>query len=268
MYPPESLFQIPSGETPPTSPLNSSKSSPILPKVDYAEAFTRVYHDSPQSSSPPSSLCPSSPPASVTSLGHADVGPPTTKKRGGIRSKQNLQSSYHPYVRKTPPTPQAERKMANVMGRLRLTGGMDSDLDDDMTCKIFSQGLQRLSSEGMRHAAYYKEAELEYHRHLSMALAWEAEKLSRLRDFIDCEQQEQEGQSIRAFEEAELFTRMVADRDAGRASQDLEFITSIQQEEAARVKQLNSELDELDIFLSPDTQATSDLEQQRRCESE
>ncbi|KAG2115031.1 hypothetical protein DEU56DRAFT_919445 [Suillus clintonianus] len=227
MYPPESLFQ----------------SSPILPKVDYAEAFTRVYRDSPQSSSPPSSLCPSSsPPASVTSLGHAD-------------------SSYHPYVRKTPPTPQAERKMANVMGRLRLTGGMDSDLDDDM-------GLQRLSSEGMRRAAYYKEAELEYHRHLSMALAWEAKKLSRLRDFIDCEQQEQEGQTIRAFEEAELFTRMVADRDAGRASQDLEFITSIQQEEAARVKQLNSELDELDIFLSPDTQATSDLEQQRQCESE
>ncbi|KAG0696527.1 hypothetical protein DFH29DRAFT_1004483 [Suillus ampliporus] len=257
MYPPESLFQYPHGETPPTSPLHSSKSSPILPKVDYAEAFTRVYHDSPQSSSPPSSLCPSSPPASVTSLGHADVGPPTTKRRGGIRLKQNLQSSYHPYVQKTPPTPQAERKMASTMGR--LTGGMDSDLDDDMTCKIFSQGLQWLSSEGVCRAAYYKEAELEHRRHLSMALAWEAEKLSRLRYFIDCEQQEQEDQTIRAFEEAALFTRMVTDRDTGRASQDLEFITSIQQEEAARVKQLNAELNELDIFLPLDL-PTSDLD--------
>ncbi|KAG2125963.1 hypothetical protein DEU56DRAFT_916244 [Suillus clintonianus] len=180
-------------------------------------------------------------------------------QKGGVAYvlKQNLQSSYHPYVWKTPPTPQAERKMASVMGR--LTGGMDSDLDDDMTCKIFSQGLQRLSSEGVRRAAYYKEAELEHRRHLSMALAWEAEKLSRLRDFIDCEQQEQEDQTIRAFEEAALFTRMVTDRDAGRASQDLEFITSIQQEEAARVKQLNAELDELDIFLPLDP-PTSDFD--------
>lgn len=147
MYPPESLFHDPSSETPPTSPLHSQKSSPILPKVDYAEAFTRVYRDSPQSSSPPSSLCPSSPPgihhiyqipeilnlifvASVTSLGHADVGPPIMKRRGGKRhSKHISQSSYHPYLRKTPPTPQAERNMAKAMGR--LTSNRDSDLDDD-----------------------------------------------------------------------------------------------------------------------------------------
>lgn len=57
MYPPQSLvLNSLSDETPPTSPLHSGKSSPILQKVDYAEAFTRVYHDSPQSSSPPSSL--------------------------------------------------------------------------------------------------------------------------------------------------------------------------------------------------------------------
>jgi hypothetical protein len=116
--------------------------------------------------------------------------------------------------------------------------------------------LQRLSSEGIHHAAHYKEAELEYHRHLSMALVWEAEKLLRLKHFIDCEQQEQEDQTTRAFEEAALFARMVADRDAERASRDLEFITSVQQEEVARVKQLNAELDELDIFLPSDLLAS------------
>ncbi|KAG1796893.1 hypothetical protein EV424DRAFT_1480 [Suillus variegatus] len=264
MYPPQSLvLNSLSDETPPTSPLHSGKSSPILQKVDYAEAFTRVYHDSPQSSSPPSSLhALSSPAASVTSFryhdfGHGDVSPPTAKRRGGMRhSKQISLSSYHPYVRKTPPTPQAERKMTRVMGR--LTGNVNSDLDDDATCKIFSQGLQRLSSEGIRRVAYYKEAELEHHRHLSMALAWEAEKLSRLKHFIDFEQQEREEQTTRAFEEAALFARMVTDRDAERASQDLESITSIQQEEATRVKQLNDELDELDIFLPSDVPA-SDL---------
>lgn len=115
-----------------------------------------------------------------------------------------------------------------------------------------------MSSEGIRRVAYYKEAELEHHRHLSMALAWEAEKLSRLKHFIDFEQQEREEQTTRAFEEAVLFARMVTDRDAERASQDLESITSIQQEEATRVKQLNDELDELDIFLPSDVPA-SDL---------
>ncbi|KAG1744669.1 uncharacterized protein EDB91DRAFT_1246804 [Suillus paluster] len=266
MYPPEFMFHdISSGETLQTNPLHNQKSSPILQKVDYAEAFTCVYHDSPPSSSPPSSLCPLSPPTSVTSFGHADVGPPTMKRRGGIHhSKQISQSSYHPYVWRVPPTPQAERKMASVMGR--LTGSTDSDLDDDTACKIFSQGLQWLSSEGIRRAAYYKEAELEHHRHLSMALVWEAEKLSRLKKFIDCEQQEQEEQTTRAFEEAALFVRMVADRDTERASQDLEFITSIQQEEAARVKQLNDELDELDIFLPLDL-PTSDFEGQGQSES-
>jgi len=89
-----------------------------------------------------------------------------------------------------------------------------------------------------------------------MALVWEAEKLSRLKHFIDCEQQEQEDQTTRAFEEAALFARMVADRDAERASRDLEFITSVQQEEVARVKQLNAELDELDIFLPSDLLAS------------
>lgn len=47
-------------------------------------------------------------------------------------SKQISLSSYHPYVRKTPPTPQAERKMTRVMGR--LTGNVNSDLDDDAVC--------------------------------------------------------------------------------------------------------------------------------------
>ncbi|KAG2144391.1 uncharacterized protein EDB93DRAFT_1104955 [Suillus bovinus] len=120
--------------------------------------------------------------------------------------------------------------MTRVMGR--LTGDVNSDLNNDATCKIFSQGLQRLSSEGIHHVAYYKEAELEHHRHLSMALAWEAEKLSRLKHFIDFEQQEWEEQTTRAFEEAALFAHMVTDRDAECASQDLESITSIQQEEA------------------------------------
>ncbi|KAG1849783.1 hypothetical protein C8R48DRAFT_676898 [Suillus tomentosus] len=157
---------------------------------------------------------------------------------------------------KPPPTLQAERKMNRVMGR--LTGNVDSDLDDDVTCKIFSQGLQRLLSEGICRVAYYKEAELEHHQHLSMALAREAEKLSRLRHFINFEQQEREEQTTRAFEEAVLFASMVTDRDAERASQDLESITSIQQEEATRVKQLNDELNELDIFLPSDVPA-SDL---------
>jgi len=150
MYPPHTQFQGPSsGETPPTSPLYSPKSSPILQKIDYAEAFNRIYHDSPQSSSPPSSLCPSSPPgthlmvsnirqyliqilaASVTSSRHchADISPPARKRGGTRHSKQISQSSYHPYVRKTPPTPQAERRMASTMGR--LTSSLDSGLDDD-----------------------------------------------------------------------------------------------------------------------------------------
>ncbi|KAG1873057.1 hypothetical protein DFJ58DRAFT_722228 [Suillus subalutaceus] len=64
--------------------------------------------------------------------------------------------------------------------------------------------------------------------------------------FIDGEQQEQEEQTIRAFEEAALFTRMVADHDTERASQDQEFIAVIQQ-------------DELGIFLPLDPSA-SDLD--------
>ncbi|KAG1836162.1 hypothetical protein DFJ58DRAFT_847106, partial [Suillus subalutaceus] len=182
--------------------------------------------------------------ASVTSSGHHDFG--------------HADSGYHPYVRKNPPTPQAVRKIAGMMGRLATSTNSDHD-DDETARKIFSQGLQQMSTERVRRAAYYKEAELEYHRHLSMTLAWEAEKLSRLKYFIDGEQQEQEEQTIRAFEEAALFTRMVADRDTERASQDQEFIAVIQQDEVKRVKRLNAELDELGIFLPLDPSA-SDLD--------
>jgi len=109
-----------------------------------------------------------------------------------------------------------------------------------------------MSAEGVRHAAYYKEAELEYHRHLSMTLAWEAEKLSRLKHFLEGEQQLQEDRTTRAFEEAALFTRMVVDCDSKRASQDFDFITVIQKDEAKRITKLNAELDELDPFLPLD----------------
>ncbi|KAG1852289.1 hypothetical protein DFJ58DRAFT_728620 [Suillus subalutaceus] len=156
---------------------------------------------------------------------------------------------------KLPPTPQAERKMASVMGT--SSENMHSNLDNDTTSRIFSQGLQQMSSEGIRRAAYYKEAELEYHRHLSMVLVWEVEKLSRLKHFLDCEHQEQEEQTSRAFEEAELFARMVADRDSERASQDIEFVTLLRQQETTRITQLNTELDELDLFLpNPNTTDT------------
>ncbi|KAG2343090.1 hypothetical protein BDR05DRAFT_948490 [Suillus weaverae] len=149
--------------------------------------------------------------------------------------------------------------MAKVMGR--LTSNKDSELDDDTACKIFSKGLQQMSPEGIHRATHYKEAELEYHRHLSMTLAWEAEKLSRLRHFIDCEQQEQEDHTNRAFEEAALFLRMVADHDSEHTSKDLKLVTSIQQEEIERINQLNDELGELDLFLPSDLLA-SDLEPQ------
>ncbi|KAG1751483.1 uncharacterized protein EDB91DRAFT_1243744 [Suillus paluster] len=96
-----------------------------------------------------------------------------------------------------------------------------------------------MSAECVRHAAYYKETELEYHWHLSMTLVWEAEKLSRLKHFIDGKQQEQEDQTTQAFEEAALFTHI----------QDFKFITAVQTNEVERVKQLNAELDELNIFL-------------------
>ncbi|KAG0695913.1 hypothetical protein DFH29DRAFT_1005038 [Suillus ampliporus] len=268
MYPLQNQFQLSSnGETPPTSPLHSPKSSPLLSKIDYAEAFTRIYCSSPQSSSPPSSLCPSSPPsthlaASVTSSGHhdsrhTDIGLPMRRREGQCHSRWISQSNYHPYVQKTPPTPQADHKMASVMGR--LASSIDSDCDDETVHKIFSQGLQHMSAESIRRVAYYKEAELEYHRHLSMTLVWEVEKFQRLKHFIDGEQQEQEDQTTRAFEEAALFTRMVADRDSEHASQDFEFVTAVQKNEVERVKQLNAELDELNIFLPLDPLA-SDLD--------
>ncbi|KAG1738116.1 uncharacterized protein EDB91DRAFT_1082873 [Suillus paluster] len=147
------------------------------------------------------------------------------RQQGQHHSKRISQSNYHPYVWKTPPTLQADRKMASVMGR--LASSIDSDCDDETVCKIFSQGLQQMSAERVRCPAYYKEAELEYHWHLSMTLVWEAKKLSRLKHFINGEQQEQEDQT------------------------DFEFITAVQKNKVERVKQLNAELDELNIFLPP-----------------
>ncbi|KAG2029519.1 hypothetical protein BDR03DRAFT_1018269 [Suillus americanus] len=163
-------------------------------------------------------------------------------------------SSYDPYIQKTPPTLQAERKMAGMMGR--LPSSIDSGHNDETARKIFSQGLQRMSTEAVRCAAYYKEAELEYHCHLSMTLAWEAEKFLRLQYFIDSEQQDQEEQTTQAFEEAALFTRMVIDHDPEHASQDRESITTIQERKVERVKQLNIELDDLNIFLPLDPSAS------------
>ncbi|KAG1884611.1 hypothetical protein F4604DRAFT_1976884 [Suillus subluteus] len=122
--------------------------------------------------------------------------------------------------------------------------------------RIFSQGLQQMSTEGVRRAAYYKEAELEYHHHLSMTLAWEAEKLSRLKHFLDGKQQVQEDKTTQAFEEAALFTRMVVDRDSERASQDVAFITAVQKNEVKRITRLNAELDELDALLPLDLSAS------------
>ncbi|KAG2074843.1 hypothetical protein BDR04DRAFT_1115318 [Suillus decipiens] len=92
-----------------------------------------------------------------------------------------------------------------------------------------------------------------------MTLAWEMEKLSRLKYFIDGKQQEQDDNTVRAFEEAALFTHMVADHDPEHASQDQEFIAVIQKDEVKRVKQLNAELNELNIFLPLDSSA-SDLD--------
>ncbi|KAG1860753.1 hypothetical protein F4604DRAFT_1930073 [Suillus subluteus] len=276
-YPPQTLFQ--NDETPPTSPLHSPKSSPLFPKADCTEAFTHIYHDSPQSSSPPSSLCPSSPQgthnvipniskdsnevlaASVSSSGHHDFShadrassPMKRREPGQRHSRQISQSSYHPYFRKTPPTPQAERKIASVMGR--LASSTDSEYDGETIHRIFSQGLQQMSTEGVRRAAYYKEAELEYHRHLSMTLTWEAEKLSRLKHFLDGKQQVQEDKTTQAFEEAALFTCMVVDRDSERASQDVAFITAVQKNEVKRITRLNAELDELDALLPLDPSAS------------
>lgn len=108
-----------------------------------------------------------------------------------------------------------------------------------------------MSTEGIRRAAYYKEAELEYHRHLSMTLAWEAEKLLRLKHFLDEEQQLQADKTTEAFEEAALFTRMIVDRDSERASEDLDSVTATHKDEMKKMNELNTELDELDIFLSP-----------------
>ncbi|KAG2033975.1 hypothetical protein BDR03DRAFT_1013843 [Suillus americanus] len=176
------------------------------------------------------------------------------RKPGQHHSRRISQSSYHPYFRKTPPTPQAERKIASMMGR--LASSTDSEYDDETIHRIFFLGLQQMSTEGVCHAAYYKEAELEYHRHLSMTLAWEAEKLSRLKHFLDGEQQVQEDKTTRAFEEAALFTHMVVDRDSEHASQDVKFITAVQKNEVKRITRLNAELDELDVFLPLDPPAS------------
>ncbi|KAG2343345.1 hypothetical protein BDR05DRAFT_999987 [Suillus weaverae] len=109
-----------------------------------------------------------------------------------------------------------------------------------------------MSAEGIHHAAYYKEAELEYHRHLSMTLAWEAEKLKH---FLDEEQQLQADKTTEAFEEAALFTHMIVDRDSEHASEDLDSVTATHKDKMRKMNELNTELDELDIFLSPNLPA-------------
>ncbi|KAG1819089.1 uncharacterized protein BJ212DRAFT_1298358 [Suillus subaureus] len=111
-----------------------------------------------------------------------------------------------------------------MMGR--LASSTDSEYDDETIHRIFSQGLQQMSTEGVHCAAYYKEVGLEYHHHLSMTLAWEVEKLSRLKHFLNGEQQ------------------------------DIEFVTAVQKNEVKRITRLNAELDELDVFLPLDPPAS------------
>ncbi|KAG2032494.1 hypothetical protein BDR03DRAFT_1015124 [Suillus americanus] len=89
-----------------------------------------------------------------------------------------------------------------------------------------------------------------------MTLAWEAEKLSRLKHFLDGEQQVQEDKTTQAFEEAALFTHMVVDCDSECASQDVKFITAVQKNEVKRITRLNAELNELDVFLPLDPPAS------------
>ncbi|KAG2040761.1 hypothetical protein BDR03DRAFT_979976 [Suillus americanus] len=141
-----------------------------------------------------------------------------------------------------------------MMGR--LASSTDSEYDDETIHRIFFQGLQQMSTEGVCRAAYYKEVKLEYHRHLSIILAWEVERLSRLKHFLDGKQQVQEDKATRAFEEAALFTHMVVDHDSERASQDIKFITAVQKNEVKRITRLNAELDELDVFLPLDPPAS------------
>ncbi|KAG2338451.1 hypothetical protein BDR05DRAFT_1004261 [Suillus weaverae] len=112
-----------------------------------------------------------------------------------------------------------------------------------------------MSAEGICHAAYYKEAELEYYRHLSMTLAWEAEKLSQLKHFLDEEQQLQADKTTEAFEEAALFTRMIIDHDSEHASEDLDSVTATHKDKMKKMNKLNTELNELNIFLSPNLPA-------------
>jgi len=64
---------------------------------------------------------------------HTDrVGSPMRRQEGQWHSRQISQSGYHPYFRKVPPTPQAERKIASVMGR--LAGNTDPECDDETVC--------------------------------------------------------------------------------------------------------------------------------------
>jgi hypothetical protein len=143
MYPPQALFKDElNDDSPQSSPLPSPKSSPLLPRIDFAEAFARIYRDSPQNSSPPTSLCPSSPQSNKDSLEIQETsiissGPPDfdpvgshVRRREGQPRHVKRQSIYHPYIRKTPPTPQAERKMASLMGRV----AEDLDHNDESVC--------------------------------------------------------------------------------------------------------------------------------------
>ncbi|KAG0696562.1 hypothetical protein DFH29DRAFT_1004471 [Suillus ampliporus] len=259
MYPPH--CSDPTCQTPPTSPLHNPK--------DY---ILTAHSNTPPSSSPPSSLCPSSPsgihilpristnskqiPTASNSLPErlscsSGLLPLTGSVRG---SKRISQSSYHPYVRSTPPTAWEDHKMAKMMGR--LAGGVDLDCDDDKAQDIFSRGMQQLSAEAIRRAAHYKEAAREYQQHLIMTSVWEIEKLSRLKSFLQYRQKEQEKDTALLVEEAELFRCMVVDRDAEHASQDLEFVASVQEKEKKTLDRLDSELDELDL-LSSDPQTSS-----------
>ncbi|KAG0704069.1 hypothetical protein DFH29DRAFT_997955 [Suillus ampliporus] len=110
--------------------------------------------------------------------------------------------------------------------------------------------MQQLSAEAIRRAAHYKEAAREYQRHLIMTSVWEIEKLSWLKSFLQCRQKEQEKDTALSVEEAELFRHMVVDRDAEHASQDLEFVASVQEKEKKTLDRLDSELDELDLLSS------------------
>jgi hypothetical protein len=56
---------------------------------------------------------------------------------------------------------------------------------------------------------------------------------------------EQQEEAVVAMDEADLFTRMLVDRSAERAHQDLMYVGAVHTKEEAALDQLDSELDEL-----------------------